>query len=103
MRIEELKQKFVDLQQSHQTLREDKIRLESELKALDADYQEKLKQLLEVTNTSSYEEAVEFCKTKKAELDREMEEMNVELENYLHPEKATLISPFDMDDDDDTD
>ena len=49
MRIEELKQKFVDLQQSHQTLREDKIRLESQLKALDADYQEKLKQLLEVT------------------------------------------------------
>lgn len=103
MRVEELKQKFVDLQQTHQKLREDKIRLESELNALETDYQAKLKNLFEVTNTSSYDEAVEFCKAKKAELDKEMEEMNAELENYLHPEKTTLISPFDMDDDDDTD
>ena len=102
MKLEELKNQFVMVQKNHQSLREEKIRLESELKALDADYQKKLQELLEVTNTNSYEEAVEFCRSKKDELDAEMERMSAELENYLHPEKA-MINPLDDDDDYDAD
>ncbi len=86
MTIEDLKKKFAMLQEMHQNLREKRIQLESELKTLDADYQKKVKEFLKLTGTSSYEEAVEFCRSKKSELDKEMENLNTELTQFLNPE-----------------
>ena len=82
---EDIKEKFARLQEQNQHLREERIRLESEVKTLEADYQKKLAELLEVTGTSSYEEAVAFCRTKREELDAEIELLNKELDYYLNP------------------
>lgn len=84
--IENLTEKFMKLQEKNQKLREERIRLDSEVKALESDYQKKLAELLEVTQTSSYEEAVAFCKEKKEELDKETERLDAELNKYLNPQ-----------------
>ena len=87
---EELKEKFARVQEQNQHLREERIRLESEVKTLEADYQKKLSELLEVTNTKSYEEAVLFCKEKRRQLEEETERLDKELEQYLHPQQKGL-------------
>ena len=43
---ENLKDKFLRIQERNQQLREERIRLESQVKALEADYQKKLEELL---------------------------------------------------------
>ena len=86
--VENLKDKFVRLQEQNQHLREERIRLESEVKTLEADYKKKLQELLEVTGTATYQEAVKFCQDKRKELEEETERLDKELENYLNPQKA---------------
>ena len=86
--VENLKDKFVRLQEQNQHLREERIRLESEVKTLEADYKKKLQELLEVTGTTTYQEAVKFCQDKRKELEEETERLDKELENYLNPQKA---------------
>ena len=83
--VENLKEKFARLQEQNQYLRERRIALESEIKALEADYQRKLQELLAVTGTASYEEAVAYCKTKRRELDEATKQLDKELEHYLNP------------------
>lgn len=81
--IEELKEKFTTVQNINQSLKEEKIRIESELKTLDADYKEQLKELLEKTGTASFEEAVQVYKQKKEELEINMDSLEQELNKYL--------------------
>lgn len=85
---ENLKEKFVRVQEQNQRLREERIRLESEVKTLEADYQKKLQELLEATGTSTYQEAVKFCQDKRKELEEETERLDKELEQYLNPQQA---------------
>jgi hypothetical protein len=81
--IKDLKEKFASVQNISQSLKEEKIRLESELATLEKDKESKLADLLEKTGTSTYDEAVNFVSTKKKELDLEMQSLDVELSNYL--------------------
>lgn len=83
---ENLKDKFLRIQERNQQLREERIRLESQVKALEADYQKKLEELLKVTGTSSYEEAIQFCQNRRSELEAETERLDKELEGYLNPQ-----------------
>ncbi len=83
--IEELKEKFLLLQQTHQRLREEKIRLESEIKTMQTDYDNKLKELLAATGTHSLEEAVRVCEDQKARLDDDASRLALELDRYLSP------------------
>ena len=82
---ENLKEKFARLQEQNQFLRDKRISLETEIKTLDADYQKKLQELLELTGTSSYQEAVAFCQKKRKEIEEETERLDKELEQYLNP------------------
>ncbi len=82
---ENLKEKFARLQEQNQFLRDKRISLETEIKTLDADYQKKLQELLELTGTSSYQEAVAFCQRKRKEIEEETERLDKELEQYLNP------------------
>lgn len=84
--VENLKEKFARLQEQNQFLRDKRISLETEIKTLDADYQKKLQELLELTGTSSYEEAVAFCQKKRKEIEEETERLDKELEQYLNPQ-----------------
>ena len=81
--IKDLKEKFASVQNISQSLKEEKIRLESELATLEKDKESKLADLLEKTGTSTYDEAVNVVSTKKKELDLEMQSLDVELSNYL--------------------
>lgn len=81
---ENLKEKFARLQEQNQFLRDKRISLETEIKTLDADYQKKLQELLELTGTSSYQEAVAFCRKKRKEIEEETERLDKELEQYLN-------------------
>ena len=81
--FETLKEKFALVQDKNQKLREERIRLESEIKTLEADYHKKLQELLAMTGAASYEEAMDICKAKREEVDRETEQLNKELDRYL--------------------
>lgn len=81
--IKDLKEKFASVQNISQSLKEEKIRLESELATLEKDKKSKLADLLEKTGTSTYDEAVSFVSNKKKELDLEMQSLDAELSNYL--------------------
>ena len=82
---EDLVRKFSKLQEQNRKLREEHIRLESELKSCRADYDKKLKELLDATGKSSYDEAVAYCKEKRVELNEETDRLNSELDMYLNP------------------
>lgn len=82
--IDVLKSKFEEVQKKSQTYKEQKIRLESELKTLQSDYDEKVKELLELTGTSSVEEAKSFCDEKEKDLETKMRELDDRLNEYLN-------------------
>lgn len=92
---EDLKNKFARLQEQNRKLREEHIRLESEVKSFRADYEKKLKELLDSTGKSTYEEAVEYCKEKRKELDEETNKLSNELDNYLNPRRTVTTDDAD--------
>lgn len=86
---ENLKEKFARLQEQNQFLRDKRISLETEIKTLDTDYQKKLQELLELTGTSSYQEALAFCQKKRKEIEEETERLDKELEQYLNSQTVS--------------
>lgn len=81
--IKDLKEKFNTVQGISQDLKEEKIRIESQLKTLESDYDEKTKEILEKTGKSSLEEAVKFVNDKKEKLESDMVKLEGELNSYL--------------------
>lgn len=81
--IQEIKEKFNTVQSIGQSLKEEKISLESELRTLTSDYDEQVKKLLEKTGASSLEEAIQIYKKRKADLESEMTSLSDELSGYL--------------------
>ena len=81
--IKDLKEKFTTVQGISQNLKEEKIRIESQIKTLESDYKEKEKEIIEKTGQPTIEEAVKYVKDKKEELDKSMIELAKELDSYL--------------------
>lgn len=81
--IQELKEKFNSVQTISQSLKEEKIGLESELRTLTADYDEQVKLLLEKTGASTLEEAVQVYNSRKEQLEGDMDSLAAELSGYL--------------------
>lgn len=81
--IEEVKEKFESLQKINQSLKEEKIRVESEIETLKNTYNEKLDLLLKETGTNTLEEAVEYCTKEKEKLDKEISELDSKISQYL--------------------
>ena len=75
--LDELKEKFNTLQNVSQGLKEDKIRLESELSTLESRYTELVDKLLESTGTSSVEEASEYYRSRREECNNSMETCHI--------------------------
>lgn len=81
--LQELKEKFNTVQNISQSLKEEKIRLESEIKTLKTSYDESLKELLELTGASTLEEATKMYKDRKSKLDADMVSLSSQLNKYL--------------------
>lgn len=81
--INTLKRKFAQAQEIEQSLKETRIRLETEIKNLEADYKKELQELLELTGEPTYEKAVEHYKKELAEIEAEKEQLAKELDNYI--------------------
>lgn len=81
--IEDIKSKFDKLQSELQNQKELKIKYESQLSTLQAQYDEQLQQILKDTGTTSLEDAITFCKGKKEELESIKESVSKELDQYL--------------------
>lgn len=81
--IKELKERFNTLQQVIQSVKEEKIRTESEIKTLKTDYDEQLKNLLEVTGATTLEEATEIYNTRYSALEANKKKLEEELNGYL--------------------
>lgn len=88
---EDLKKQFEKLQKAIQGVKEDKIRTESELKTLQADYDSQLKELLELTGASSIEEAVQVYQSRSKSLEEEKAKLESELEKYLATYEASSV------------
>ena len=89
--LTQVKEKFERVQKTNQTLRERKIRLESELETLTKDYESTLKELLEVSGAGTLDEAVSICNTQKDEIETRLNELDELLSGYLKTfEEGTL-------------
>lgn len=81
--VEELKEKFTTVQNITQGLKEEKIRLESELKTLENDYNEQVSELLEKTGADSLENARSMYEDMRTKLESDMILLEQELNEYL--------------------
>lgn len=81
--VKDLKEKFDTVQKIAQSLKEDSIRLESEIKTLESDYSKQLTDILELTGAVDLEGAVKAYESKKLALEQEKQSLEVELNSYL--------------------
>jgi predicted nucleic acid-binding Zn-ribbon protein len=81
--VQEIKEKFSTVQSIGQSLKEEKISLESELRTLTSDYNDQVAKLLEKTGASTLEEAIQVYKQRKEKLDADMTALSDELSGYL--------------------
>ena len=81
--LQEIKEKFNTVQSIGQSLKEEKISLESELRTLTSDYDDQVAKLLEKTGASTLEEAIQVYKQRKTKLDSDMTSLSDELSKYL--------------------
>lgn len=84
--VENLKDKFNKIESKKQELKENKIKLESEINSLSKEYNKTLNELKEMTGKDTYEEIVEFIKTKKDNLEKVKEKVSAELDRYINTE-----------------
>lgn len=81
--LQEIKEKFNTVQTIGQSLKEEKISLESELRTLTSDYDDQVAKLLEKTGASTLDEAIQVYKQRKTKLDSDMTSLSDELSKYL--------------------
>lgn len=84
--VENIKDKFNKIESKKQELKENKIKLESEINSLSKEYNKTLNELKEMTGKDTYEEIVEFIKTKKDNLEKVKEKVSAELDRYINTE-----------------
>lgn len=85
--IDEIKEKFENVQKRHKELNEKKIALSSELKTLKEGYEAELNKLLQETGTSTLEEAEAYCNKQQEIIESETEKLDTELGKYLQTYK----------------
>lgn len=83
-KADEIKEKFDRVQKISQELRDKRTRCQVELESLKKDYNEKVAELLERTGTENVNDAIKYCNEKKAELQKEAEEIEKKLDAYLN-------------------
>lgn len=87
--INEIKQKFNQLQSNVTKLSNLKIGMESEIKTIDEDLNDLGKKLLEATGKSSIEEAFTYYKEQNTLLEEKKTKISSELDTYLKIDEDT--------------
>lgn len=79
-----LKNKFAQAQEIEQSLKETRIRLETEIKSLEADYSQAIQELTELTGKTSYEDILAYYKEGLARIEAEKQSLSEELDRYIN-------------------
>lgn len=81
--INDLKEKYNSLQILNQSLREEKIRLSSEVKTLKESLDKKEKELLDSTGKESLQDVVKWYEEESRNLSEDVSKLTKELQSYL--------------------
>lgn len=81
--INDLKEKYNSLQTLNQSLREEKIRLSSEVKTLKESLDKKEKELLDSTGKESLQDVVKWYEEESRNLSEDVSKLTKELQSYL--------------------
>lgn len=81
--IGDIKERFQSVQNIQQSLKEEKIRLESEYATLKKSYEDKVSELLSKTESSSVEEAISKHEDNKKKLEEDMTTLFDKLSGFL--------------------
>lgn len=81
--INDLKEKYNSLQTLNQSLREEKIRLSSEVKTLKESLDKKEKELLDSTGKESLQDVVKWYEEESKNLSEDVSKLTKELQSYL--------------------
>lgn len=81
--INDIKEKFQTVQGIQQSLKEEKIKLDSEYNTLKKSLEEKVSELLEKTGSSSVDEAVKKHEEDKKKLEEDMASLSERLSGFL--------------------
>ena len=81
--LEEVKLKFDSVQKINQSLKDELIRKEEQLKSTQESYDNSVKKLFELTNTNSVEDAKKYVETMKLEVNTLLEDIDNKLSKFL--------------------
>lgn len=81
--LNDLKEKYNSLQTLNQSLREEKIRLSSEVKTLKESLDKKEKELLDSTGKESLQDVVKWYEEESRNLSEDVSKLTKELQSYL--------------------
>lgn len=81
--IGDIKERFQSVQSIQQSLKEEKIRLDSEYATLKKSYEDKVKELLDKTESSTVEEAMSKHEDNKKKLEQDMTVLFDKLSGFL--------------------
>lgn len=81
--LEEVKLKFDSVQKINQSLKDELIRKEEQLKSTQESYNNSVNKLFELTNTNSVEDAKKYVKTMELEVNTLLEDVNSKLSKFL--------------------
>lgn len=81
--LEEVKLKFDSVQKINQSLKDELIRKEEQLKSTQESYDNSVNKLFELTNTNSVEDAKKYVETMKLEVNTLLEDINSKLSKFL--------------------
>lgn len=81
--IKSVEEKFKSVMSVKSSLNDQRIRLETSIETLEKDIQEKVKEILELTGASTFEEAVEVYKSREEEYSKKLEEFDIKLTQFI--------------------
>lgn len=81
--LDEVKLKFDSVQKINQSLKDELIRKEEQLKSTQESYDNSVKKLFELTNTNYVEDAKKYVETMKLEVNTLLEDIDNKLSKFL--------------------
>lgn len=81
--LDEVKLKFDSVQKINQSLKDELIRKEEQLKSTQESYDNSVNKLFELTNTNSVEDAKKYVETMKLEVNTLLEDIDNKLSKFL--------------------
>lgn len=81
--LDEVKLKFDSVQKINQSLKDELIRKEEQLKSTQESYDNSVKRLFELTNTNSVEDAKKYVERMKLEVNTLLEDIDNKLSKFL--------------------